>query len=109
MACSLTIDFSSPLSPALMPPEVYAELYRSYVTTYRTMGFALMGCTSPSKSPTHSSSPQGQQKAKGVLGKTKPSTIQSQLPLQSAGKKNEKIPIDEFTFSTPFSYAEAAK
>src|SRR3954469_15168180 len=109
MACRLTIDLSPPFSPALMPPEVYAELYRFYVTTYRAMGFALMGRTSPSKSPTHSPSPQGQQKAKEVHGKTKPSTIQSQLPPQSAGKKNEKIPVDEFTFSTPFSYAEVTK
>src|SRR4051812_7956998 len=109
MACRLTIDLSPPLSPTLMPSEVYAELYRSYVTTYRAMGFALMGRTSPSKSPTHSPSPQGQQKAKEVPKRTIPGAIQSQLPPTSAGKKNEKIPVSGFTLSTPSSYAEAAK
>src|SRR3954462_9249620 len=107
MACRLTIDLSPPLSPALMPPEVYAELYRSYVTTYRAMGFALMGRTSPSKGSTHSPPPQGQQKAKVILDKTKPSTTPSQLPPQTAGKKNEKTPVG-VTLSTPFSYAAAA-
>src|SRR4051794_19286090 len=50
MACRFTIDLSPPLSPALLPPEVYAELYKSYVSTYRALGFALMGRTNAPKS-----------------------------------------------------------
>src|SRR4051795_2030543 len=50
MACRLTIDLSPPLSPALLPPEVYADLYKSYVSTYRALGFALMGRTNAPKS-----------------------------------------------------------
>src|SRR3954463_12338220 len=50
MACRLTIDLSPPLSPALLPPEVYADLYKSYVSTYRALGFALMGHTNAPKS-----------------------------------------------------------
>src|SRR4051812_5791215 len=50
MACRLTIDLSPPLSPALLPPEVYADLYKSYISTYRGLGFALMGHTNAPKS-----------------------------------------------------------
>src|SRR3954468_8689306 len=50
MACRLTIDLSPPLSPAFLPPEVYADLYKSYVSTYRALGFALMGRTNAPKS-----------------------------------------------------------
>src|SRR3954470_7427382 len=50
MACRLTIDLSPPLSPALLPPEVYADLYKSYVSTFRALGFALMGHTNAPKS-----------------------------------------------------------
>src|SRR3954451_17645921 len=50
MACRLIIDLSPPFSPALLPPEVYADLYKSYVSTYRALGFALMGRTNAPKS-----------------------------------------------------------
>src|SRR3954467_3429558 len=51
MACRLTIDLSPPLSPALLPPEVYVELYRSYVSAYRSLGFVLLGQNSPKACP----------------------------------------------------------
>src|SRR3954453_11006479 len=50
MACRIPISPSPPLSPALLPPEVYAELYKFYVSTYRALGFALMGRTNAPKS-----------------------------------------------------------
>src|SRR3954470_24901831 len=57
MACILTIDLSPPLSPALLPPEVYAELYRSYVSAYRSLGFALLGQNSPKARPASPQTP----------------------------------------------------
>src|SRR3954466_4658441 len=57
MACRLTIDLSPPLSPALLPPEVYAELYRSYVSAYRSLGFVLLGQNSPKARPASPQTP----------------------------------------------------
>src|SRR4051812_38606989 len=72
MACRLTIDLSPPLSPALLPPEVYAELYRSYVSTYRAIGFALLGRTNTPKKPPASAPITPQETAPRTPRKTKP-------------------------------------
>lgn len=106
MACRLTIDLAPPLSPALLPPEVYAELYRSYVSTYRSIGFALLGRTNtPKSSPVSPQSPPRETSARPPrTPKPVPAQPQGDTTPRSAPRHMKEAP----KAPPPASYAAAA-